>query len=761
MGDLQVIGKRVPLTDAVEKVTGKAIYAADVMLPGMLRGKILRSPHAHARILNIDTSAVERLPGVFAVATARNTPANQFGPVIADENFFAVDEVHYIGDEVAAVAAVDEETAEEALSLIKVEYEVLPAVFDPIEAMREDAPLVHRELGTNIRHHIELVRGDVDEGFANAVVVIEETFRVQHQYQAYIEPNAATAIWEGDRLTLYAPIQTPRTLANAIYMGFKLPKGSFRFIQTYIGGGFGGKAYQRICPITAALAKVANRPVQIVFSREEDMVGGLPRVAMVITLRMGADASGRITAKEARIIADNGAYTAMGQTILDTAATRVDSLYRFKNVRVMGDLVYTHKIATGMFRGFGNPQAHFPVECMMDMLAEKLGMDAKEIRLRNATQAGDVTVHGWKIDSCGLSETIEKAAQAIEWEKKRGKGRPKAHGVGLASGLHVSGNRAITPAGDGSAAQVRVFEDGSVLIHSSEGDIGQGAKTVFAQIAAEVLCVPYELVRVAQLDTDVTYFGVGAGASRVTTLGGNAVKAGAAAARERLIESAADAWECDKEAITLMDGKLLNLRTEEEMPIGEAATHYIGMTGGSRLMGEGFYRAEGVVVPDKTKYGNISIAYAFGTHAAEVEVDLETGQIHVLKLVGAHDSGRVINPMAIEGQIEGGLAMGMWYAIGEELVFKDGRILNNNFTDYRVPTALDVADMNVVMVETIDPHGPFGAKSVGEMAMVPTAAAIANAVYDAIGIWMTELPMSPERVLKALKERQQHEAARS
>lgn len=753
MEQFQIIGKRLPLKDVEEKVTGSAIYGADFVLPRMLQGKILRSPHAHARILNIDTSRAEQLPGVRAVITAHNTPNTKFGPMLSDERILAKNEVYYVGDEVAAVAAIDADTAAEALDLISVEYETLPAIFDPGEALKPDAPLARTDMGDNLCYQIDVRRGDIQGGFDQAVVVEEETYILPYQYQAYLEPNAATASWERGRLTIWAPIQTPHLLSKVICEAFNLPRGMFRLIQTQVGGGFGGKQYQRVAPIAAALAQIANVPVQIVLNREEDFEAGLPRVPMTIWLRMGADSAGTITAKEMDIIADNGAYAMMGPAIVDVAATRVDSLYRFKNLKVSGKLVYTNKVATSCFRGFGNTQSHFAVESMMDTLAEKLGMDPKEIRLRNATRTGDVTAHGWVINSCGLAETIERAASEAEWNQKRGQTKNKFRGVGMACGLHVSGNRAAAPMSDGSSAQIRIHEGGSVHIATSEGDIGQGANAIFAQMVAEELGVPYEKVFVEQLDTDVTYFGIGALASRVTVLGGNAVRAAVADIKKRLTEAAAYHWNCDPSDVHLVNGRLVNRRTEDVIDIEQAATAYIDMTGGSRLLGEGRYRADGVVKPDETKYGNISLAYSFATQTAEVEVDIETGQLTVLKLIAVHDSGRTLNPLTAEGQVEGGMLMGMWYAIGEEYKFKDGRLLNPNFTDYAIPSILDTPEMKTIFIEMPDPYGPFGAKSVGEIAMVPTAAAIANAVYDAIGIRLTELPMTPERILRAIKER--------
>ena len=750
--ETRVVGKRVPLVDSDEKITGAAVFGTDIVLPGMLHGKILRSPHAHARILNIDTDKAERVPGVRAIVTAKDAPPTRFGLSIRDERFFAADEVHYVGDEMAGVVAIDEETAEEAVKLIEVEYEPLPAVLDPIEAMKPGSPLARGDTTSNICKHLEITRGDVERGFQDAAVVYEELYSVSHQYQAYIEPIAAAAEWTNGRLTLWAPHQAPRTQQKVMCEAFDIQAGAFRLIQTYIGGGFGGKNNMHLCPIVALLAKKAAAPVRVVLTREEDFNASMPSVPMHIWLKMGASSDGPILAKDVYIIADNGAFTASASGVISVAAIRVDALYRFKNVHVIGDLVYTNKVSTSAFRGFGNTQMHYAVESMMDTLAEKLGLDPLDIRLRNATQKGDVTAHGWVIGSCELSEAIRKASQLSEWKKKRGPGRVRGRGVGIACGMHISGSAAATPEGPGSSAQVRVHEDGSVHVVSSEGDIGQGAKTVFAQIAAEVLGVPYEKVNVSQLDTDVSNFGVGAIGSHVTTMGGHGVRAAAIAARGRLVQAASDLWGCDEREVQLIQGKLVNSVSEETMEIGEVASHYVNMTGGSRLLGEGQYRAEGITAPDKDGYGNVSLGYSYAAHVAEVEIDLETGLISLVRMVAAHDSGQVINPMFAEGQVEGGILQGMGMALSEECVFRDGRILNPNFTNYRVPTAMDYPEIEVHFVGKPDPNGPFGAKSIAEVSIVPVAPAIANAVYDAIGVRFTSLPITPQRILEALKQ---------
>ncbi|HLC05638.1 MAG TPA: xanthine dehydrogenase family protein molybdopterin-binding subunit [Anaerolineales bacterium] len=751
MAELQVVGKRLQLVDSNEKIMGTAVFGTDIVLPGMLHGKILRSPHAHARILHINTERAKRVPGVRAVVTAADAPPTRFGLSIRDERFFAIDEAHYIGDEVAGVVAGDEDTAEEASRLIEVEYEPLPAIFDPIEAMKPDAPLARRDTAGNVCKHLEITRGDVERGFQDSAVVHEELYSLGHQYQAYIEPIATAAEWTNGRLTLWAPHQAPRTQLKVMCEAFDIPSGAFRLIQTYIGGGFGGKNNMHLCPLVALLAKKAGAPVRVVLTREEDFQASMPSVPMHIRLKMGAGDDGTILAKDVYIIADNGAFTASASGVITVAAMRVDALYRFKNVHVVGDLVYTNKVSTSAFRGFGNTQMHFAVESMMDTLAERLGVDPIEIRLRNATQKGDVTAHGWVIGSCELSEAIRKVVQVSEWKRKRGPGRLKGRGIGIACGMHISGSAAATPDGPGSSAQVRVHEDGSVYVVSSEGDIGQGAKTVFAQIAAEVLGVPYENVHVSQLDTDVSNFGVGAIGSHVTTMGGHGIRAAAVAARGRLIQAASDRWGCGEREVRLIQGKLVNSVSEEAMEIGEAASHYVNMTGGSRLLGEGHFRAEGISAPDKDAYGNVSLGYSYAAHIAEVEIDLETGLISLVRMVAAHDSGQVINPMFAEGQVEGGILQGMGMALSEQCVFKDGRIQNPNFTNYRVPTAMDYPEIEVHFVGKPDPNGPFGAKSIAEVSIVPVAPAIANAVYDAIGVRFTSLPITPQRILEALK----------
>jgi len=476
---------------------------------------------------------------------------------------------------------------------------------------------------------------------------------------------------------------------------------------------------------------------------------------MRIRIKMGADREGKILAKEMDILADNGAYSINAPVVVDTAATRVDSLYRFKNLKTTTRLVYTNNPASGMFRGFGNPQSTFAVECMMDMLAEKLQMDPVEISLKNATQCGDVTAHGWEIKSCELSSCIRKAAAAIGWQEKKSSPR-RNRGIGMACVIHVSGNRSVFPPFDGSTATVRINENGEAYVLPSDGDIGQGMSTVSAQIAAEALGFPVEKVRVHRVDTDWSGFGLGASASRVTTIGGNAVKLAAEDAKRQLLEHAAIMLKTAKEELDIEDGNVINSKSGAVLAsAAEAAKFAVHSSGGDYIVGRGKYVTPGVVIADaKTKYGNISSAYSFGAHAAEVEVDVETGKVTVLRYVAAHDSGQIVNPLLAQGQVEGGVVQGLGFSFCENMHFENGKLLNDSFLDYKVPLALDIPPIETIFVDSYDPNGPFGAKGLGEPVLVPVPCAISNAIYDAVGIRLTELPFSPERVREAWKKKQ-------
>lgn len=754
-----MIGKRIYNVDSLVKATGKAIYGIDLKLPGMLHGKILRSPFPHARVLWVDTEKAKRLPGVKAVITAEDTPKIKYGSQIDDEYPLAVGRVRFIGDEVAAVAAVDEEIAWEALEQIKVEYEELPAVFSPREAMEQGAPRIH-DGESNVVTHIGFERGNVARGFQEADYVLEDKFISSNVHPGYLEPHVCVAQADAaGNITIWGSFQAPARNRDTIAKIMNLPEGKIRLIQTVVGGGFGGKSGQvlPLYPICAFLALKSKSPVRILNGWEEEFAASRSRMPAEIRIKLGIKKDGTFTAKELNILANCGAYAGTGPAVLSTTATRATSLYRFKNVKCRADLVYSNTTPIGSYRGYGNPQLHFALESMIDWAAEAIAMDPLEVRLKNAIQQGDISAHGWVMNSCQLTECLQKAAQKSQWREKRGQGRKEAKGIGMASMIHVSGNRAVHPFFDGSSAYVRVNPHGRIDLISGEAEIGQGSNTIFSQIVAEVMGVSMEDIRLFPLDTDYSPFGVGTFASRVTTLGGKAVQMAAEDAKRQLLEFAAEKMEIRVEDLEYSGGRIyVKGSPTKAMEIKEIAKFALHSRGGAPIMGVGtFVVPSNVVVPDKTKYGNLSMAYSFGVQVAEVKVDRETGKVDILKVLSVHDSGTIINPLLAEGQVEGGVAQGVGYALFEEIVRQNGKVMNDNFTDYRMPTICDVPQISTTFIEVPDPYGPFGAKGLGEITQVPTAPAIANAIYDAVGVRLKELPFTPEKILQALREKQE------
>lgn len=761
MDTYSVVGQSVPKVDALGKVRGEAVYCADLKMPGMLFGKVKRSPHPFAKILSIDTHEAEKLVGVKAVVTAQNVSQFPYSFPVADELPLCTEYARYVGDEVAGVAAVDEETAEEALDLIKVEYEELSPVFDPEKAMEPGAPALHPEneaIKQNIAYHIDFVRGDGGAGLKQADVVLEDRFSTQIQHQAYLEPQVCLAYWDtSGKLTIWAPYQMPFPSRSMTARALGILEHQVRIIQTCVGGGFGGKAApRRFVFISAFLSKNTGRPVRIVLNRDEDFMTTRPRVPEVIDLRMGFKKNGTVVAQDGVITADAGAYAGITPMIVADSAVRTGSLYRMPNIKMMVNLVYTNKVATGACRGFGNPQMHFAVESMMDMAAEELGIDPMEIRLKNSTQKGDITVHGWVINSCGLSESIKLAAAKSDWQEKRRK-RSRNHGIGMACMIHGASNRNLNPHFDGSAAIVRIDHLGKLKVMSGEVDLGQGALTVFAQIVAEELSIPLGDIEVLPVDTDYSPFGTGSIASRVTVLGGNAVRMAAKDAREQLLRYAAEILGANAEDVAIQDGKVyIKVTPEQKITIGEAALYGIlKKRGGAPITGIGAYVVpDSVVSPDrKTQYGNLCIGYSFGTQVAEVSVDPETGKVDVVNFWFAFDVGKVINPMMAEGQVEGAVAQGIGYALTEEYVWKNGRVLNPSLHDYKIPAWVNIPKIYTFFIETENPGSPYGAKGLGEDALVPTAPAIVNAIHNAVGVRIKDLPATPEKILAALRKK--------
>lgn len=755
-----IIGSSVPRIDAVEKVTGRAVYGPDLKLPGMLHGKILRSPLPHARVLHVDTSRAERLPGVKAVATGKDLTA-RYGLVIQDQSPFCLDKVRYIGDPVAGVAAVDADTASEALELIRVEYEELPPVFDPLRAMEPGAPLVHEDLGkywyvpiffpqsgTNICNLFKIRKGDVEEGFRRAEFITENTFTTPMIQHCHIEPHVTTVKYEpSGQVTIWSSTQHPYSVRRETARILGLPINRVRVIVTTLGGGFGGKVLLKLEPMCVALAmKVKDfRPVRILLTREEEFYASVVRHPTQTSIKAGVRRDGTMVALQTKMVFDTGAYADAGPVVARSSGMAITGPYRVPHVWSDSYCVYTNKPIAGAFRGFGVPQLMWALDSTLDMLAEGIGMDPVELRLKNALEEGDISATGQILHSVGIKECIRKAAEAIEWGKKTKTYRGK--GIGT---LYK-----MTQTPSSSSAFVKMSEDGSVEVLCSTVDMGQGSETIFAQIAAEELGVDVQNVRVVSPDTDVTPFDHGTASSRSTFHAGNAVKLAAAEARKQLFAVAADQLEARAEDLEARGGFIYVKGSKGPGTPISAIRMGITYGKGHPIMGSGTFSVpEATPLDQETGQGVYpSIFWLYGAQGAEVEVDPDTGKVEVLKVAAAHDLGRAINPLNCEQQIEGAVVTGVGIALLEELVLQNGTPVNRNFRDYRIPTSMDAPEVTSIFVEATHKDGPFGAKGVGEPALAPTAPAIGNAIYDAIGVRVKDLPITPEKVLKALKEK--------
>jgi len=757
--NFDVVGKSVPQIAAREKATGDTKFVTDLILPRMLHGRVLRSPHAHARIISIDTQKAQALPGVKTVVTYEDTPKVKFGPRSEDWTIFAADKVRFHGDEVAAVAAVDPDTAEEALELIRVEYEVLDHVISPLEAIKTGAPLVHEDSPGNIASEFKINAGDIRRGFDQSHVIFEDKFYTSQVYQAYMEPMSVLAETDlSGRITLYTGTQIPNMMRMTYAKALAMPPENIRIVVPEYGGAFGGKMENNIHLVAAVLAQKSGLPVKLVNTRHDDFLAGNPRVPMHFDIKLGATKEGILTAKDVNVVGGAGARLVYSQVIVSTACYRVDSLYRFKNVRARGITAYTNTVPTACYRGFGNSQSTFVLETAMDELALRLKMDPAELRIKNGMGPGETSVHGWKIGSSGLKECVQKATKSARWKEKRADKRPYK-GIGLACCNHVSGNRPFAREFDGGSGMVRIGKDGRVMVFHGESDMGQGQNTTFAQIAAETLGVPMDWINVAQVDTDVSPFGLGSFATRGTLMGGNGVMAAAKKALKQLTAVAAGMLETDPDQVDCKKGIFYD-RDNPDQHIGfkAVASQATIDQHGAPVVGTGFYVPPTELPDPETKQGNISPAYPFGCQIAEVEVDPETGQVTVTRMAAAHDVGRAINPMATVGQIQGGIAQGLGWTLMEDMNYEDGKMINADFVDYIVPSAFDVPKIDSILVEPVEPNGPYGAKGIGEPALNPTMAAITNAIYDAIGVRITSLPVNPQSLLAAMKENQKTDA---
>jgi CO/xanthine dehydrogenase Mo-binding subunit len=761
---LLVVGKDVPRTDAVPKVTGAAQYVADLHFPGMLHAAVLRSPHPHARIVSIDTSAAAAMPGVKAVATGADTAKRKWGAFRPDLYPLAIDKVRYVGDEVAAVAAVDPETARAAVDKILVRYEVLPAVLSLDYALAPGAALVHDDAPGNVAHQFGFERGDVSAGFKASDAVVEGTWESVRQWHTALETIGCVARWDSGRVTMWCNTQTPFLARGRYATALGVPESQVRVVQTEVGGGFGGKSGDDNASVVCALlARLAGRPVKLIHTREEEFLASHPRMPMRYWVRLGFRKDGRVLAKEIKMWADNGAYTGKSQAILGAASVRHDALYKYPAVRGHSMLVYTNLVPTGAFRGFGNPSADWAVEQAWDLAAEKLGIDVVELLRMNAVEPGDVSPHNHKITSCELKQCIDRAAQLIGWKEKHEQNRPRregnepgremkepARGLGMGCSVHVNGRRSFGD-WDGSSAIVRVNEDGRATIITGEGEIGQGNLTVLRQIAAEELGLPYEHVDITRPDTDVQPHSLGALASRLTYVAGNAVKNAATAAARQLLEAAAEQFQRPVEELTILNGEIgpRNGSETEFRPVGAVVRANIYRRGGQPIVGVGTFDNPSEF-PDHNRYGNESGAYNFAAQAAEVEVDRATGEVKLLEVAAVVDCGTVINPATAEGQVQGAVTQGIGLAMIEYFDWWNGQPTDPQLKDYPLPGAATMPKLHVAFADSYEPSGPFGAKGLGEIGLDAVPAAIANAVADACGVRIHELPITAEKIHRAL-----------
>ncbi len=759
--ELSVVGKRLPRWAAGEKATGTAKYTVDIKLPGMLVGKVLRSPYPHARIKKIDKSKAEKLPGVEAVITWDDVPHKLFNPNKLDlinyhpegelkDMYVISNKARFVGDAIAAVAAVDEATAEEALYLIKADYEILPAVFDPLEAMKPGAPIVHDFAKNNISLHMKfpVAWGNVEQGFKDADVVVEETFRTAKNHICQLEPCSCVASFDASgRLTVWSPSQHPFLHRRKMAELFDMPEGMVRWITPHVGGAFG--KYGSFCaePICVALAKKTGKPVKIEYSREEDFFATERRQRYVVTGKIGVKKDGTITALEENFIVDGGAYFTHNNTTTGVHMGSFVGLYRCPNVAAEGDCVYTNEPPTGGVRGYGNHEGTCILEQLVDLAAHKIRMDPVDLRLKNVKHAGDPSSTGLPMETCSFEECIRIGMERIGWKEKRARHKKngnKRYGIGMAIMMDVSGANPFNL--QRRNVYLKFNEDGSVNLIVGSGEIGQNLMGTLAQIAAETLGVTYDDIHIVTGDTDSTMFDHGHHASGGCYQIGNAVVMAAKEAKKQLLERAAKKLEVSSDGLEIKNRQIyVKTDPQKGVSVGEITKDAIYN-----------FQGEHLNISAKGSFSPTENPPPFAVVFTEVEVDIETGVVRVLKVLYVNDSGKVINPTTLEGQLEGAIVQSIGYVLTEDYIVnnKTGALESNNYNTYKIPSALDIPDVEVLLYEEQPvPSGPFGAKGGAQGAMVAVTPAIANAIYDAIGVCITDMPATPEKILAALKHK--------
>ncbi len=770
-----LIGKRIPKMDAPEKASGKTRYVHDINLPGQLHGKILRSSEVHARIISIDTSAAKALPGVHAVITAADVPWQRPIGVAKDHLPLKRDRVRSPRDEIAAVAADSEEIAEAALKLIKVEYEQLPPVTTAEDALKPGAPLLHGEdlvwkgpdgssqvlhkgSADNVAMTFNYAQGDVAKGEAESDAVVEDTFQLHYVTHCCMGVSGVIAEFDAsDNLLLYSNTQVPFLHKREFAELLSIDPGRIRIIQPPIGGGFGSKLdIYPFEPIAIFLAKATRRPVKLVFTREEEFMASPTRQPVLLKLRSGCRKDGILTFRSVETLHDNGAYTSWGATTPFVMMQTFSSLYRVPNCNYHTQAVYTNNPYAGSFRGYGNLQATFAVEAHMDKLAESIGMDPLEFRLKNAQVSGETTPQGMQFKSCGFQDCLRTAAGRSDYQMKHAAsqskwadGNPIKRGVGMASMLHVGGGAKIYPS-DGCGTILKIDDFAHVTLITGASEIGQGSETVLAQLVCEELGLPLSAVSVVNNDTDITPWDVGVHASRTTFIAGNSAIGAARKAKSKILAAAAGKIGRPEDELDLRGGFIVSKDRGEQIIELSKLIRSLHFSDKAELVMTTFYYEPPSKHQDRDFKGDVSAAYSWATQVAEVEVDTQTGIVRLLKITGAHDVGRVLNRLGIEGQIEGGIVMGQGYALTENLMIEKGIVRNPNFRDYKLVTAPEIPEMDISFIETMDGEGPQGAKGVGEAPAICVAAAVANAIYNATGVRIYALPFTPENVYRAL-----------
>jgi 4-hydroxybenzoyl-CoA reductase alpha subunit len=758
MDSYAVIGKRIPRIDGRAKVTGEAKYAADYELPGMLWCKVLRSPYAHAKILNVDVSRAEKISGVKGVLTGKDFKGWKWGwmPRTRDEAPLATHRVRYLAEAVAAVAAVDEDTAEEAAGLIKVDYEELPGVFDPEEAMKEGAPQIYEDKKDNISWEFHMDFGDVEKAFKESDLVREDRFKTGRVITGYLEPPAALALWDSSGITIWAAKQSPYFVYRHLAACFNLPLNKIRIIQPFIGGGFGGTKNDSLAGDFCAclFSKRTGKPVKFVYNMEEVLMTCRRRHNMIVYNKMGMKKDGTITGMQSRVVADGGGHTAIGPLTMYLTGCMSTLPYKLPNFKHDAYRVFTNNPIGAAMRGHGVTHTRFAAEIQMEMMAEELALDPLEVRLKNAITAPHKTINGVTVDSCGLVEGLKTLAERPEWKGRDGKRREGvvSHGVGLSGTSYLSGARQRGHQSCG--AVIRLCEDGTVDYLTGATDCGQGSDTVLVQIVAEELGLRIEDVDIKRVDTAMTPCDAGSYGSRVTVLAGEAAQKAAQDIKSQLARMAAKKWEANPEDIVFRDRKVYVKGSPDLAMSFEQLAKVASYSGsGAVILGRG-YSEYGIDVLDFDRgAGNTGTAYSFTSQLSSVDVDLETGFVNCSDMVIAHDCGTPLNPINVESQNQGAAVQGLGQALYEGFRMDRGKTLNPNLVDYKMPLSMDSPKIEVVDIITHDPHGPYGAKEASEGAIVSSPPSVVSAIHDATGIWFKEQPVTPEKIVMALRKK--------